>query len=32
MKLFHLERTEDASRVSGIGKVAEGGAAVADRK
>jgi len=24
MKLFHLERTEDASGVSGIGKVAEG--------
>ena len=24
MKLFHLERIEDASGVSGIGKVAEG--------
>jgi hypothetical protein len=24
MKLFHLERTEDSSGVSGIGKVAEG--------
>jgi hypothetical protein len=24
MKLFHLERTEDASGVSGIGEVAEG--------
>jgi len=24
MKLFHLERTEDASGVSGIGKVVEG--------
>ena len=24
MKLFHFERTEDASGVSGIGKVAEG--------
>lgn len=24
IKLFHLERTEDASGVSGIGKVAEG--------